>query len=411
MKIAVLVRTFPAISETFVLNQVIGLIEQGHQVDVFARRPPRSAVTHEDVRRHRLLDHSHYWAKPRLGDVTRELRNLGDLLRRPRRIPVEVLTRLRIVVRGLTSLERLDRVPEALYAHAHGDYDIIYCHFGHIGMRGDVLRELGGLRGKLVTVFHGYDMSTFLKERGDRVYDGLLERGDLFLPISDHWRQRLIGLGADPSKIVVHHMGVDLSRFAFAPRTRAPGEPTNVLQIARLVEKKGLRYGIEAVAKVTRERPGSITYNIVGDGPERPELEALVARLGVGDSVVFHGWKRQDEIVGFLDRAHLLLCPSVTAASGDMEGIPVALMEAMAQGLPVLTTRHSGIPELVEDGVSGYLVEERDAEALADRLVQLIDHPEQWPILGEAGRKRVVDEFDVDALNLRLTQLFRELLD
>ncbi|HEY6104105.1 MAG TPA: glycosyltransferase, partial [bacterium] len=119
----------------------------------------------------------------------------------------------------------------------------------------------------------------------------------------------------------------------------------------------------------------------------------------------------QGEIRRLLEGAHILLAPSVTAQDGDQEGIPNVVKEAMATGMPVVSTRHSGIPELVQDAVSGFLVAERDVDALAERLVFLIDHPETWPEMGRAGRRKVEADFDVEHMHDRLIALYAQVLD
>ncbi len=396
MRIAVLTREFPLISETFVINQVAGLVARGHDVRVFADTPATERPVHEQVRRYDLVARTSYRAK-----------NLSQAMLSPGEGRSRVGTAFRALTRGPATWAQL---PEALSMKAEPAFDVIYCHFGPNGLRGEQLRKLGVLSGKLVTVFHGYDLSRLLERYGDDYYAELFTRGDLFLPISNYFREKLLTLGAAPEKTIVHRMGVDCSRFAFQSRRRADGEPTRVISIARFVEKKGLEYAVEAVARVHSKSPGCVEYHIVGDGPLRPEIKARVDRLGVRDQVVFHGWRTQDEVKVLLDEMHLLLTPSVVASDGDTEGLPVVLMEGMAQGLPVLSTHHSGIPELVEDGVSGFLVEERNATQLAERLEHLVAHPDIWPRMGAQGRARVESEFDIETLNDRLAALFEELV-
>jgi len=123
------------------------------------------------------------------------------------------------------------------------------------------------------------------------------------------------------------------------------------------------------------------------------------------------GSKSHDEVVQVLAQSHILIAPSVTAADGDEEGIPNTLKEAMAMGLPVISTLHAGIPELVEDGVSGFLVPEHNVEALADRLMRLVDHPETWAAMGRAGRRQIEAEFDTDRLNDELLVLYKGMLE
>ncbi|HEY9748345.1 MAG TPA: glycosyltransferase, partial [Allocoleopsis sp.] len=288
-------------------------------------------------------------------------------------------------------------------------YDIIHCHFGWSGLQSAFLRDIGALRGKLITTFHGFDITTSLKLFGDRLYDPLFRMGNLFLPISQRWQQRLIELGCDPQKIMVHRMGIDCQKFTFTPRQPDADGCIRLVTIARLVEKKGIEYGIRAVAQLAETYP-NLEYHVVGDGPLRDTLSDLIQNLGVQNRVKLLGWKQDQEVLEILNQAHILLAPSVTSQDGDQEGIPVALMEAMAMGLPVISTFHSGIPELIEHGSSGFLVPERDADTLASKLSYLMEHPELWPQMGHAGRSYVETHYNIHQLNDRLVEIYQQLL-
>jgi colanic acid/amylovoran biosynthesis glycosyltransferase len=289
-------------------------------------------------------------------------------------------------------------------------FDVIYCHFGPSGLAGLSAKQWG-VRGKLVTVFHGYDMTVFLKTKGEDVYDDLFARGDLSLPVSRHWRNRLLELGCPQEKVLVHHMGIDLERFGLRERRAHRGGRVKLVTVGRLVEKKGVEYAIRAVASLLSQRPElDISYTIGGDGPLAPHLKALVSELGVGEQVRFLGSLEADEVAELLAPSDLFLLPSVTDRLGDQEGIPVVLIEALAVGMPVVSTHHSGIPELVVDGESGFLVPERDIEALVEKLHYLIQHPEQWPEMGRLGRKLVEESYDIRRLNQRLVEIYTECL-
>lgn len=376
MKIAVIAGTFPALSETFVLNQVTGLIDRGHDVHVYADQARDEALAHDDVRRYGLQARTTYWP--------RGPKAMLRFARRPGRA-------LRAMVSGQPDV--------AIGAEPMGEYSALLCHFGHIGERARVLREAGVIGGPLAVIFHAYDVTVLLNEQGEDFYRKLFADAELLLPISQAWRRRLIELGAPADRIEVHHMGIDTAKFEFAVRHRAPDEPTRLVAIARLVEKKGIEDAIRAVAAARRRFDTHLTFEIVGDGPLRQHLEDTARRCEVDDIVQFVGWRTQEEITGMLAAAHVLLQPSVTAANGDMEGIPVGIMEAMACGMPVISTFHSGIPELVEDGVTGRLVAERDPGALAIALRDLASAPDTWAAMGAAGRAKVEAEFDIDKLN------------
>jgi colanic acid/amylovoran biosynthesis glycosyltransferase len=275
-------------------------------------------------------------------------------------------------------------------------------HYGRWGRFACALRELGLIAGPIATVFHGKDMSAYLRTRSN-AYHMLFKRGDLFLPISEFWRQKLIGLGAPVARTLVHRMGVDTARFVESPRRLAPGEPVRFIGVGRMVEKKGFDDAIAAFAAMrARADAPAATLTLIGDGETRGALGAQAARLGLGEAVRFTGLLPHAKVAEELKRAHAFVLPSKTSASGDMEGIPVALMEAMAQGLPVVATRHSGTPELVEHGASGLLCAEGDRAALTANMIQLAGAPARWAAMGAAGAARVRAEFDLKAWNDRL---------
>jgi colanic acid/amylovoran biosynthesis glycosyltransferase len=200
-------------------------------------------------------------------------------------------------------------------------------------------------------------------------------------------------------------MGVRIEEFPFRTCHLNRGEPVRVLTVGRLIEKKGLEYALRAMRLVI-EREMNVCYEIIGDGPLKPTLERHIDELNLASIVTLWGARDIDFVRQRIADSHLFLLPSVTAADGDEEGVPVSLMEAQASGLPVLSTRHSGIPELVADGESGILVPERDAEALAAALVRLIENPEPWDRMGREGRKIVERRFNSTTLARDLVQLY-----
>ncbi|MHC4183902.1 MAG: glycosyltransferase [Planctomycetota bacterium] len=204
-------------------------------------------------------------------------------------------------------------------------------------------------------------------------------------------------------------MGVDTAKFPFSHSGKRHNAKAQLLTVARLVEKKGVEFAIRAVAEVITNYP-HIEYKIAGDGPLANNLQALIDRLNINDKVTILGFQRQDQVANLMKNADLFLAPSVTSQDGDIEGIPVVIMEAMARGLPVLSTLHSGIPELVEDGKSGFLVQERDPMALAEKLTYLLQHQDLWSRMGAAGRDFIERNHNIDKLNDQLVQVFDQLL-
>lgn len=404
MRVALVVGQFPALSETFILSHVTGLLDRGVDVRIFSRTRLPQPTTHSAVDEYGLLERTHY------GTSTPE----GLWLRRAAvlRLLVEAQRSGKPVLGALGERRRdaNGALPfRHLGAEVSNDFDVIHCHFGPNGLLGLALRNMGILRGRLVTTLHGYDMSRALEQEGSDLYDRLFAESDLLLPISEYWKDRLETMGCPPEKVQVQRMGVDLAQFPFLPRHVPEHGPRELLSVARLTEKKGLEYALRAVARALESEP-RIRYSIAGDGELRGDLEALATKLGIQHAVRFLGGVSSTRVRDLMAKSHVLLAPSVTARDGNKEGLPVVLMESMASGLPVVSTHHSGIPELVEDGVTGLLVAERDVTALALQVCLLLDDEALYKRLAVAARERVEREHDVDRLNDRLLGIYQALV-
>ena len=408
MKIAAIVTHFPALSQTFILNQFTGLIDLGHDLDIFALRASKQQEHHADIDRYGLLARTFYRPRVPRHAASRTLKALGLVMRHGHKNPSSTLRSLNC--RRYDSYMRTwELVYEATPFFGRRNYDIIHCHFGPNGLRGDMLRRLGAISGKLVTTFYGDDIQAPRKLKGDRIYDPLFDRCDLILALGHIMRKHLVALGCDSAKIQIHPLGVDTRKFKFNAQCVPDDGTVRVITVARHTEKKGLEYAIRAIARIASKMP-NIEYQIVGDGPLRPRLEQLINQSNMRDKIKLAGWCRHDEVLTKLERAQILLLPSVTASDGDQEGTPTALIEACAMGMPVVSTLHSGIPEVVCNGRSGYLVPERDVDALVDRLGFLIDHPGSWKAMGTVGRHHVEKYFDVTVLNNRLVDHYGSLI-
>lgn len=412
MRIAFLVDQFPSLSETFILNQITGLLDRGHEVDIYSDLQGDTTKVHPDVERYKLLDRTYYTGMP------------PGRIRRILAIPALIFTNFYdhplVLGRALNMFKYqfseygeqavlLRLFYSAIPFLNKQSYDIIHCHYGRNGIRGLMLRDIGALQGPLVTTFHGFDISNYLHKYGEHIYVRLFEGGDLFQPISELWKRRLLELGCPEQKIAVHRMGIDFTKFSCRPPKPGDNDCVQILTIGRLVEKKGVEYAIRAIAQLGKSR--NIQYQIVGDGPLREYLEDLIIQLDISARVKFVGWKQQSEVLDLLQQVDILLAPSVTSQEGDREGIPVTLMEGMATGLPVVSTLHSGIPELIQDGISGFLVPERDVDALAQKLAYLIDHPEVGLKMGRAGRAYVEKHYNINHLNDCLVDIYQKLIE
>jgi len=409
MKIAFLLGQFPVLSQTFIVNQIVGLIERGHRVDIFALEGwSDEAKVHPQVEKYHLLENTFDAPKPPENYGFRFLNALVLILKYGYKDPKMMLRSLNGFRYGkrLLSLRTLYATIPFLGGR---DYDIIHCQFGVYGLQGMMLQKIGAISGQLVCSFRGFDVSQYPRQCGQQVYHSLFEETDVFaLANCEFFRQRVIELGCPEHRIIVHGSGTDCRQFAFAPRQKPSDGKVRIITIGRLVEKKGIEYGIRAIAQLTKTKP-NLEYIIIGDGELRPALQQLIVDLGVENWVRLIGWQEQREIISLLERSHIFIAPCVTSKDGDQDAPVNTLKEAMAMGLPVISTWHGGIPELIEDGVSGFLVPERDAGAIAERLSHLIDRPELWPEMGKAGRDRVQEKYDINKLNDELVKIYRRL--
>ena len=405
INVAFIVHVFPKLSETFILNQITGLIDLGCNIDIFALESSNEDKIHEDVINYNLLNKVYYFYIPNNG-----------IQRLKRFIYYSSIIFLRSPIKfwrffhNVNTYTIYNLINKLLYSFPFllKRYDIVHCHFGTLGKIFCFLKDIFKNDIKLITSFHGFDISTIVKRYGVTYYSDLFNKADLFLPISNYWKFKLINLGCPSEKIMVHRMGININKFSFFPRKK-DANTIKVLSVCRLVEKKGIEYAIKAI-NLVKHRFSDINYLIVGDGPLKNNLQRLVMNLNLSDKVIFLGPKTSDEVQRLMQESHIFLLPSVTSQSGDMEGIPVVLMEALATGLPVISTRHSGIPELIIDGESGFLVPEKNVEAIAEKLEYLIMHPEIWPEMGRKGRELVEQNFDIKKLNQNLINIYYSLL-
>ena len=411
MRIAFIVDQFPTLSETFILNQITGLIDRGHEVDIYCDRPGNILKMHPEVEKYQLLQCTHYTPIPTIV-IWRFLKGIVLALINFWKAPQIIIESFKFLKYDCVRYGEFAEFLKPLYLVIpflnQLPYDIIHCHYGRNGLKGILLKDLGVTDGKIAVAFHGNDISRYLLVHGEDIYSYLFKRADLFLPISYLWKKKLIALGCHPDKVAVHHMGIDCHKFMPAAYQDNHRGQILIVSIARLVEKKGLFYGIQAVAQLLEKHP-QLQYFIIGDGVLKPELEKQIKQLKVSEQIKLLGWREQQEVQAITAQADIVLAPSVTSCKGDREGIPVSLMEAMAQEIPVISTYHSGIPELVEDGISGYLVKEKEAASLAIKLENLITQPELRQQMGEAGRSKIINDHNIELLCDRLMQIYDQL--
>lgn len=269
---------------------------------------------------------------------------------------------------------------------------LIHAHFGQEGFRCLAAKKNTNL--PMVTTFYGLDVSKLPRERlWHERFKRLFHEGELFLAEGSHMAKQLVAIGCDPGRVQVHHLGVDLKTIPFCPDKDA--ENPVVLTYAAFREKKGLIYALRAFAQIADAHPKA-TMRMIGDGPLRRELESEIATLGIQERVKMLGFLTHSEAVQELQRATVLLYPSVTAQDGDTEGgAPVGVIEALAAGTAVVSTLHADIPEVVPNETCGLLFPERDIEGLAEGVDAILASEKLREEIAIAGRTHVQKEHDL----------------
>lgn len=269
----------------------------------------------------------------------------------------------------------------------------------HTGIDGAVALPLARRLGvPLVTTFHGFDITATdetLRRMSARCHAYLRRRERLkreaavVLAVSESIRERLLAAGYPEERVRVHHIGVDTARFQAPPGIAR--EPL-VFLVGRLIEKKGVRHLLAAMREVQARLP-EVELVVAGEGPLGARLAARALELGV--RCRFVGRVTPDEVRDWMARARVVAVPSVTAANGDAEGLPIVALEAMAMGTPVVGSSTAGIPEAVVHGVTGLLGPAGDEAALARNLLAMLSDPERRTAMGDAARRRVLERFDL----------------
>lgn len=354
MKILMIVATFPKIHDICILNQITGLIDRGHDVWICAFHKGDTVNVQQDVITYNLINKTIFYDLPKTLD----------------------------------------------------DYDIVMFQLGH---KLTNIRKSHQYKGKIVVCLRGYDITGFLREY-PHAYNEYFNVCDLFMPVCEYFKSILMREGCPRDKIIVHHSAIDCSKFKFKKRQLPRQGNLNIVSAGRFVEKKGFAYSIRAVAHLIKQLP-QIKYTVIGDGMLKKKYKKLIKRLQAKNNIKLDGWHAHDEYIAILDKAHIFIAPSIIAENNDQEGIPNVLKEAMAMGVLVIATNHAGNPELIEDNVSGFLVQERNIEQISQAIKYIFDNAERWPSIQEAAVEKIKKEFEQEYENNKLEMILLDLLD
>lgn len=404
-KVAYIMSRFPHLPETFILREMDELTRQGWDIALYPLIRQKQATVHDEAK---------VWL-PRIRPLPMfSWRTLAANIRAAFTQPVAYASLWwHTVAESWHDPAMLVRLivllPVAVYAAQtmqQEQIDHIHAHYAtYPAFAAWIIHQLTGI-GYSITV-HAHDIfvrHTMLRRK--------LQKATFIAAISEFNREYLTNVvGVDVShKTHIIHCGIDPHNYTPALLNRKPGDTLEIIHIGSLQPYKGQRYLIEACHHL-QERGVPFRCRMIGGGEEQSDLANRIEALGLQSHVYLLGSKTQQEVARLLPQAHCYVQPSIIAPSGKMEGIPVALMEAMACRLPVVATAISGIPELVREGETGFLVPPADAQALADMLTAVYQQPERASYLAENGRSLVLQSFMLQANVTQLADLFSAILN
>jgi glycosyltransferase involved in cell wall biosynthesis len=388
---------FPRLSETFVLREIHELESLGVRVTVFSQKPPLDPKVHGEAREIRadVICLSPWWHEFHRA----LLAHLRLILTRPRRYGR--LVRFLLSRRNLPTLKKLWRAGRIAVEAERRGVEHLHCHFMTGNARiAEFVTSLTDLPHSITA--HAKDIyASGLSESRIR---RRLRDAAFVVTISDRNRRHLLSKEPE-ARVELIYNSVRPEGFEFAPRAaRQESEPLHALAVGRLVPKKGFHVLIEAAAQL-RASGFPIEVRIVGEGEERGRLDAVIAGHRLNGAVKLAGPETQEELRGDFAWADVLVIPCVAAANGDIDGIPVVALEAMAQGVPVIASEISGIPEVVIGGKTGLLVEPGDVAELAEALRHA--RPPALNDLARAARRRLETNHDITVSCQRLLALMQ----
>ncbi|MBK4218151.1 glycosyltransferase family 4 protein [Paracoccus caeni] len=395
-RIAYLTGEYPAVSHTFILREVLALRALGHDIRTCSIR--RTGPEHHRGPDEKEAAATTFHVLDAAKNPATLLGALGWALKRPGRLLSALRLALRTRSAGIkATIWQVFYVLEALVLARHCDREGITRIHNHFAMASSTVAMLAAELAGIPYSFTLHGPADFW-DTGRWRLDEKIARADFVACISQFSRSQGM-LFADPRhwpRLHIIHCGIEPDRYAPDP-ARPAGR--NVLFIGRLAAAKGVPVLLEAFAGLHATFPDA-RLTLIGDGPARADLTARAAELGIADAVRFTGYLNQDEVAAELARCDLFALPSFA------EGVPVVLMEAMASRRPVLATRIAGIPELVEDGVSGRIVAPGDIAGFATAMTEVLADPEAARRMGEAGQRKVATEFNQRLEAEKLGRLF-----
>lgn len=407
LKILSFIGIFPAISESWFVEQTTGLLDKEVEIDIVAFRKSGPGHISEKIKKYHLMDRVTYIEFPE-NRVKRFFLVLPLIFKMLLLSPAALGRALNVKKLGKSALALKYIFWTAPLLGKTDQYDVIHCHFGMVANRFLVIRDILGIKQKFITTFYGQDSSKYIQAKGLSVYDRLKRESSYILLMTNEMKDRLVSLGFPEHKLLVHYTGVNTDQYDFRLKSYDGRRIFNIVSVGRLVPKKGFDDLLRAAEIISRSYK-NFKINIVGDGERGAYLRALADRLGISGIVEFKGMMPHRETLKFFAQNDIIVQLSKTAPDGDTDDLPFVLLEGQISGLPAVTTNHVGIPDGILNGKTGFLVPEGDYVAAAEKIMFLIQNPNVMQEFSGNAHRFVKERFDLNSLNNKLIELYTSL--
>ncbi|MFX0137091.1 MAG: glycosyltransferase family 4 protein [Candidatus Hodarchaeota archaeon] len=374
MRIGYVLNNFPSLSESFVLNELFELIKNNVEIYIFSLHYSTDDIRHTEYKEYNFLKKTFYF----LIDAKKVFKYLKYFIVNG----ISLWNLLPHYKRIYKKIGRIMIASEFAELAKNLNLDLIHAHH-------DNNAEIAAYFSRLLKI--PFTFTKHIPTNLTNFYKILCKQASGIVTISDYNRKVLIQLGVDQEKIWVIPCGIDIEKFKNFPQYNK--NSISLLSVARLVEKKGLKYIIKAMPMIIKRH--NVALNIIGKGPKKGILINLAKKIGVENKVNFIGTVSDNDLINLYKTSSIFVLPCVYTKNGDVDGIPVAIMEAMAMGLPVISTSVSGIPEIIDNYQNGILVKPKNPLELSKAVIHLLDNPKLCKKYGENGRLKIQNKFNI----------------
>jgi colanic acid/amylovoran biosynthesis glycosyltransferase len=404
MKVAVVVGTFPKLSETFVLNHIIGLIKNGFEVTIFATNKG-SLPYHPDVSKYNLLDKVIFRPNPHVGAIKRLFLIIG-LLCKNKQFLFKLLQTFRPKYYGSFALKGYFFFEAIPFLKFKPDYfDIIHTHFGENGNKLAYLKETGIINSPLIVNFHGHDVNHIELIKKQKYYKALNKSASALIFNSKYLMQKFKKV--THIKLPTYQVPVGINTELFSSNNKSVNTKTKLITIGRLVDCKGIELVIEALTAIDRDK---FEYHIVGDGPNKNDLKQLTSQKNLDSNITFHGAITQPTVIDLLQKSDMFILFGITDKYGEIDAQGLVVQEAQACGIPVIVSDGGGLPEGVLKNETGLIIKEGDVKELKNVLLKVINKNINLDQMAINARKFIENTYSIDMIDAKIRQVYSNVL-